>query len=57
MKMTSCNQCGDIISKSVEVCENCGTSNIACKSKPFVAWVALLLPVMALLILFKIIVT
>lgn len=57
MKMTSCKQCGDIITNSVEECENCGTPNVTKEGNSMLGMVTLLLPVIALLIIFKIMIT
>lgn len=54
MRMTSCKQCGDIISQKVETCENCGTTNVTKRDKSMLGMVTLLLPVLALLIIFRV---
>jgi len=54
MRMTSCDQCGDIISKSVEVCENCGTQNTTRDSSSILGIAAVLIPLLGLIIALKI---
>jgi len=54
--MTSCNQCGDIIHKSVEVCENCGNHNVSSDRNSMLGVVAVLVPLVALIFALKIII-
>lgn|GEM_PF-6088956 len=56
MRMTSCNQCGDIIHKSVEVCENCGNHNVSSDRNSMLGVVAVLVPLVALIFALKIII-
>ncbi|MFK7816073.1 MAG: hypothetical protein AB8B92_07025 [Gammaproteobacteria bacterium] len=57
MRMKSCKQCEDIISTTDEICENCGAAN-ATKKGISMLWVATLaLPLVALIMVFKSVIT
>jgi len=56
MRMTSCKKCEDIIDKSVEKCENCGTPNDIKQRKSIFGIITFFVPIVALLIIFKIII-
>ena len=57
MKMISCKQCGDIISKSVETCENCGALHVTREAKFVIRLVTVLVPLIALAIILKVMIT
>lgn len=57
MKMTSCKQCGDIISATVETCENCGVPNVSSKGISMLWVAAFALPLVALIMIFISVIT
>ena len=57
MRIISCKQCGDLISKSVETCENCGALNVTKQARSILGVVTFLVPLVALAIILKVMIT
>ena len=57
MEMKSCKQCEDIMSMSVETCDNCGATNVTKKARFVFRFLTVLVPLVALAIILKVMIT
>jgi len=57
MRMTSCKQCEDIISTSIDTCENCGALNENKRSGALLGMVTIIVPMIVLLLILKVMIS